>query len=153
MMKSVCFNEYIKLRSIKSLIIISFNLLTFRLGEVDIPLFSLVNGVPKNEWYQLSPAKGGAVHLIITAQGFGTGAPGGAMGVPYAQAGGAYMQPGMQPGMMQPGMQPMMQPGMMQPGMMPMQPGMAYPQAAPYGAPMMGMPPAGYPQPGYPGYY
>eukprot|EP00026_Physarum_polycephalum_P015305 Phypoly_transcript_15949.p1 GENE.Phypoly_transcript_15949~~Phypoly_transcript_15949.p1 ORF type:complete len:167 (+),score=16.14 Phypoly_transcript_15949:68-568(+) len=41
------------------------------IGEVDIPLFSLQNGVPKDEWYQLSPAKGGAIRLILCANGFG----------------------------------------------------------------------------------
>ena len=50
--------------------------------------------MPKDDWYQLFPAKGGAVHLILTAQGFGMGgAPGmqqGAYGAPqagYPQAG------------------------------------------------------------------
>jgi len=81
------------------------------IGEVDIPLFGLHNGMPKDDWYQLFPAKGGSIHLIITAQGFGlpggppAGMPyGGGMpgqwgagfppGGPYPQMGGGYPQAG-----------------------------------------------------------
>jgi len=117
------------------------------IGEVDIPLFSLRNGVPKDEWYQLFPAKGGSIHLIICAQGFGTGGPMGAQAGPYGvpQAGGyggGYPQQQGYP--MQQGGYPMQQP--MQPGY-PMQGG--YGMQSGYGA--GGYPPAGYP--GGPGYY
>jgi len=60
------------------------------IGEIDIPLFALHANQPKDEWYQLFPAKGGAIHLVLIPQGFGVG---GGMGMPGAygvpqQAGG-----------------------------------------------------------------
>eukprot|EP00026_Physarum_polycephalum_P017463 Phypoly_transcript_18697.p1 GENE.Phypoly_transcript_18697~~Phypoly_transcript_18697.p1 ORF type:complete len:212 (+),score=37.51 Phypoly_transcript_18697:33-668(+) len=103
------------------------------IGEVDIPLFALRNGMPKDDWYQLFPAKGGAVHLVLTAQGFGMGAPGmqaGAMPYGVPQAGGfqqGYPQQPVQPGYGAPAYGYAAQPGYAQPG---------YPQP-------------GYPQPGY----
>jgi len=66
------------------------------IGEVDIPLFNLMPGQPKEEWLQLSPANGGSIHLVVVAEGFG--AQGGYGGVPqaggYPQAGGGYPQAG-----------------------------------------------------------
>jgi len=80
------------------------------IGEVDIPLLGLMNGMPKDEWLQLQPIRGGAIRLIVTAVGFNTGGLGAAypmgmgmgapMGQPYAQPGqmgmgqGMYPQPG-----------------------------------------------------------
>ena len=116
------------------------------IGEVDIPLFSLQNGVPKNDWFQLSPAKGGAVHLIITAQGFGMGAGMGAQAGGYGVPQAGYPQQGYP----QAGGYP--QQGYPQQGY----PQAGYPQAGyPQGYPQAGYPQAGYPQPGYPsgGYY
>jgi len=116
------------------------------IGEVDIPLFSLRNGVPKDDWYQLFPAKGGTIHLIITAQGFGMG--GGQMPGAYPQAGGYPQQQGYpQQGYPQQGYPQQGYPQQPGYGAAYPQPGMAYPPAQP------GYPPAGYPggQPG--GYY
>jgi hypothetical protein len=107
------------------------------IGEVDIPLFALHNGMPKDDWYQLFPAKGGALHLVLTAQGFGMVGGMVQQAQPYGmpQAGG-YAQPVYMGAPMQ-------------------QPGYGVPVAQPmYGAPAQ---PYGYaPQPGYPpqgGYY
>jgi len=41
------------------------------IGSVEIPLFDLVNGQPKDGWHQLYPASGGAIHLVLVAEGFG----------------------------------------------------------------------------------
>jgi len=124
------------------------------IGEVDVPLFQLYNGVPKDEWYQLYPPKGGSVHLIITAQGFGMqGGPqmgmGQGMGMGMGMQGG-YQQGGYQQG----GGYPMQQRPM---GYSPQQGGGYVPQAGGYppmpsqGYPMQGggYPPQGYNQ-GYP---
>jgi len=94
------------------------------IGEVDIPLLGLINGMPKDEWLQLQPIRGGSLHLVVTAYGFNTGGA----GAPYG------MGMGMGMGMPQP------MPGQMMPG---------YPMGAPqsYGGPGYGAP--GYGAPGY----
>jgi len=92
------------------------------IGTLDVPLFNLAMNQPKDEWYQLHPTKGGQVHVILTAVGFGKPA--------YAQ-----------PGVMGPiGYPPSGYPsaGYPQAG---------YPQA---GYPQAGYPPVGYPPVGYP---
>eukprot|EP01111_Echinosteliopsis_oligospora_P019500 TRINITY_DN946_c0_g1_i2.p1 TRINITY_DN946_c0_g1~~TRINITY_DN946_c0_g1_i2.p1 ORF type:complete len:232 (-),score=50.28 TRINITY_DN946_c0_g1_i2:27-722(-) len=68
------------------------------IGEVDVPLFALQPGYPKNDWFQL-PGSAGAIHLIITPS-FGG----------HQQAGGY----GQQPGYGQPPMQGYGQPGDME---------------------------------------
>lgn len=62
------------------------------IGTVDIPIFNLMMNQPKDEWYQLHPTKGGQIHVILTAVGFGRPAPysqaGGMAPIGYPQAGG-----------------------------------------------------------------
>jgi len=104
------------------------------IGEVDIPLLGLINGMPKDEWVQLQPIRGGSLHVVVTACGFNTGGA----GAPY----------GMGMGMPQP-----------MPGQMGMGMPMGAPMGGPYGQPMSGYPMGspygqpGYPMPGAPGPY
>jgi len=65
------------------------------IGAVEIPLFDLMNGVPKQEWYQLYPPNGGSIHLVLLAEGFGA-APGYGMGGQQGMAmqGAGYPQQG-----------------------------------------------------------
>jgi len=89
------------------------------IGTVDIPIFNLVANQPKDEWYQLHPTKGGQVHVILTAVGFGK------QGQP--QAGGFAPTIGYPPAGYP----------------SPYPPAGGYPQA---GYPSAGYPSAGYPQ-------
>jgi len=112
------------------------------IGEVDIPLFNLHHGVPKDDWYELHPPRNGAIHLVLTPQGFGL--PGGPQGgMPYGGGYGVGYPPGQYPPMA-------MQGGGYPPaGYPPPGPGYGagYP---PQGFPQQGFPQQGYPQPGYP---
>jgi len=102
------------------------------IGTVDIPIFNLLMNQPKDEWYQLHPTKGGQVHVILTAVGFGQQS--------YMQAGGmapvGYPPGGYPPGGYPTGGYPTGGYGTA-----------GYPQA---GFPPAGYPPAGYPPVGYP---
>jgi len=111
------------------------------IGTVDIPLFDLVNGQPRDGWHQLYPSSGGAVHLVICAEGFG--AQGGFQQQGYAPQMGMGMGQPQYGGFQQSGGFP--QQGFQQQGGFPQQ---GFPAQQGYG---YGGAPAGYPPQG--GYY